>query len=246
MPRLLRALFLLFVLPVLGMPLPAAGASMADRWVGGLKEVDQKLRAQQWDEAAKLSRRVSREMVGGAGRERDVAYSLAVVSVFRAIAEAGLGHQDEADWYWDIALNLVPGIGTTDLSPYGAPAAELKKRKLRAAHQAPEVQGDLWTADGQEVPGAKVERPKVIRQVRPEYPDALIQERVPGQVVVEGVIGTDGRLSRPLVLNVQGGGPGMKYAALESLGQWRFEPARLEGKPVPVYYVLTINFKIGR
>jgi TonB family protein len=242
----LRALFLLFVLPALAMPLPVAGASMADKWVAGLKEVDRMLRAQQWDDAAKQARRVSRQMLGDAGRDRDVAYSLAVVSAFRAIAEVGLGQQDAAAWYWDIALNLVPGIGTTDLAPYGAPAAELKKRTLRAAHQAPKIQGDLWTADGQEVPGAKVERPKVIRQVRPEYPDALIQERVPGQVVVEAVIGTDGRLSRPLVLNVQGGGPGMKYAALESLGQWRFEPARLEGKPVPVYYVLTISFKIGR
>jgi TonB family protein len=246
MPRFLRAPFLLLALSALTIPLPVAGASMADKWVAGLKEVDRMLRAQQWDDAAKQAQRVSRQMVGDAGRDRDVAYSLAVVSAFRAIAEAGLGHQDEADWYWDIALNLVPGIGATDLSPYGAPAAELKKRTLRTAHQAPKVRGNLWTGDEQEVPGAEVERPKVARQVKPEYPDALIQERVPGQVVVEAIVGTDGRLSRPLILNVQGGGPGMKYAALEALGQWRFEPARLRGQPVRVYYVVTINFKIGR
>jgi Gram-negative bacterial TonB protein C-terminal len=28
--------------------------------------------------------------------------------------------------------------------------------------------------------------------------------------------------------------------------QWRFEPAKLEGKPVKVYYVLTINFTLKR
>jgi hypothetical protein len=246
MPKLHRAIFLLFTLSTLALPMLAVGASIADRWVGGLKEVDQKLRAQQWDEAGKQARRVSRQIVGDAGRDKDVAYSLAVVSVFRAIAEAGLGNHDEAAWYWDTALNLVPGIASTNLAPYGAPAAELRKQTLRTAHQAPNQEGNLWTLDGQEIPHDKVERPKVIRQVRPEFPDALAHEGIPGRAVVEAIIGVDGRLRQPLVLSMEGGGPAMKYAALESLGQWRFEPARLEDKPVSVYYVLTINFKFGR
>jgi TonB family protein len=238
-PSARRAVFLIsaFVL--------AAGASAASPWVNGLKEVDQKLRAQQWDEAGKMSQKMARQIAGDAGRDKDTAYSIAVASVFRAIAEAGQGHQDEALWYWDTALNLVPGIATTDLTPYGAPAAELKKETLRTAHQAPKKKGDLWTVDEREIPLDKLERPKVISQVRPDYPSALVQEGVPGKVVVEAIIDTDGRLRRPLILSAQGGGPGMKYAALEAVDQWRFEPARLEGKPVAVYYVLTINFEVG-
>ena len=38
----------------------------------------------------------------------------------------------------------------------------------------------------------------------------------------------------------------MQYEALEALRQWRFAPAKLEGKPVKVYYVITINFALRR
>jgi hypothetical protein len=246
MPKPRRAILLLCTLSAFALPGLAAGASMADRWVGGLKEIDQKLRAQQWDEAGKQARQLGRRMVGEAGRDKDVAYSFAVVSVFQAIAEAGLGNQEEAAWYWDTALNLVPGIASTNLAPYGALAAELKKRSLRSAHQAPHHPGDLWTTDGQEIPSDKIERPKVIRDVMPEIPSALAHEGVLGGVVVEAIIGTDGRVRQPVVLSMEGEGPAVKYTVLESLGQWRFEPARLEGKPIAVYYVLTINFRVGR
>jgi TonB family protein len=235
-------MFLLLALLTVVLPGLAAGASLADRWIKGLKEVDQELRTQRWAEAGKQARRVTHEMVNDAGRDKDVAYSLAVASVFRAIAEEGAGNDDEAAWYWDTALNLVPEIYKTDLTPYGAPAAALKERRLRIG---PLVTGEgLETPDGQSIPFDKVERPRIVQQVRPDYPDALVQLGAPGRVVVETVIGIDGRPRQPRVLEAQGGGPAMKYAALEAVGQWRFEPARLEGKPVKVYYILTVNFQL--
>jgi protein TonB len=69
--------------------------------------------------------------------------------------------------------------------------------------------------------------------------------RVTGEVVVEAIIREDGVPYRPRVLK-PGGGPAMQYEALEALRQWRFAPAKLEGKPVKVYYVITINFALRR
>jgi protein TonB len=66
--------------------------------------------------------------------------------------------------------------------------------------------------------------------------------RVAGKIVVETILGEDGVPRHPLVLTQGEGVPAMKYVALHSLREWRFEPARLEGKPVKVYYVLTVNF----
>jgi hypothetical protein len=37
---------------------------------------------------------------------------------------------------------------------------------------------------------------------------------------------------------------GLTETAIESLLQWTFEPATLDGKPVAVYYNLTFNFRL--
>ncbi len=34
------------------------------------------------------------------------------------------------------------------------------------------------------------------------------------------------------------------FAVLETLRSWRFKPATLNGQPVPVSFVFTVNFKI--
>lgn len=244
MSRFLRARFLLLVLLVLGVPSPAAGASMADKWVGGLKEIDQKLRSQQWKDAAEQSRQVAEQMVAGGANDENVAYSLAVVAVFRALAEKGLGDDEEAEWYGDLALNLVPDIGKTNLKPYGAVGAAVKQ-ELLDFNPNPKHPADLEIPK-EEPPHGDITRPVIRKQVKPVYPMGLIVEGVVGRVVVETVIDVDGRPKHCRVLDMQGGGPAMKYAALDALGQWRFDPSRKDGKPVKVHYVLTVNFKHGR
>jgi TonB family protein len=38
---------------------------------------------------------------------------------------------------------------------------------------------------------------------------------------------------------------GLDQAALDAIKEWRFEPARLmDGRPVAVYYTLTVNFEL--
>jgi outer membrane biosynthesis protein TonB len=34
-------------------------------------------------------------------------------------------------------------------------------------------------------------------------------------------------------------------SALDAVCDWRFKPATLDGRPVKVYYTLTVNFEIG-
>ncbi len=35
---------------------------------------------------------------------------------------------------------------------------------------------------------------------------------------------------------------GLDHAAVDAVKKWRFKPATLNGRPVNVYYVLTVNF----
>jgi hypothetical protein len=228
------------VLLLLASALPVL-ADPADTWRAALKEVDQKLRAQQWEAAGKQARKVARQIVEGAGTGEGASYSLAVVSAFQAIAEAGQGHEDVADWYWATALNLFPEIVKTDLKPYGPVAAGLKERQVRFIGTEPPSPA---SPDGifLKEPTGDVQRPKVLRQVSPKFPEGLRKLGVAGDIQVEAIIGEDGVPRHPLVLTVGHTVPAMKYVVLDSLKEWRFEPARLEGKPVKVYYVLTVNF----
>lgn len=215
-------------------------------WRQGLREVDEKLRAGKWKDAEKRGRRLSQEILGGAGAGEGAAYSLAVASAFRAIAEAGLGEEQDAAWHWDMALNLFPDIGKTNVSPYGPKAAELRERVLRPIDPIVTPDQIRILREGgtvEEKSALQVERPRIVKQTAPEYPQTLNALGTEGWVVISTVIELDGRPVSPKVMKVEGGGPAMAYAALEALGQWRFEPAKLDGKPVRVFHVLTVNFK---
>ena len=37
---------------------------------------------------------------------------------------------------------------------------------------------------------------------------------------------------------------GLDRAALDAVEKWKFKPATLEGKPVKVFYTLTVNFNL--
>ena len=218
----------------------AAAGSLADRWLSGLKEIDQLLRSQQWQAAAEQSQKIADQIVTTGGPDANVAYTLAVVSVFRALAEKGRGDSDAATWYCDVALALVPEIGKTDLKPYGNLGAEIKEELLRSQSS---LKSPVETGKTAEERRRDVSRPVIRHQVKPVYPAGLSQMGMAGRVVAETIIDVDGRLKRCRVLERQGGGPAMTYAALDALRQWRFDPARLDGQPVKVYYVLTVNFK---
>jgi Gram-negative bacterial TonB protein C-terminal len=245
-PRIATLVLLLAsTLPVLAQSNPR----IADLWRAGLKEVDQKLRNQDWKAAAKQGRKVAHDIVETAGTGEGASYSLAVVSAFRAIAAAGMGDAEEAAWHWDTALNLFPDIATTQVAPYGPAAAELQRRQLREP-EPDELRNQVLKLVGQE--GSvdvrlgdrtlNVTRPVIVKQPRPDFPTALSILGADGVVVVSVIIGEAGRPRQPRVLTLQDGGPAMKYVALDSLREWRFEPAKLEGKPVAVYYALTVNF----
>lgn len=226
---------ILLVLVAGALPL-LAQRSLSAWWLADLKQADQNLRSQEWKQAGKRARRVAVEMVDNVGTGSEAAHSLAVVTAILAIAEAGLGHQEDAEWLWDSALNLDSGIAQTDVSGYGPAAADLRKRSLRSKEAEDKV-----TAEHKEV-----EAPRIIHQTKPDYPEALRRLGVGGDVAVSAIIGTDGRPRQPLIVDAHGGGPALKYLALDTVRKWRFEPAKLNGQPVKVYYVLTINFHVRK
>jgi TonB family protein len=90
--------------------------------------------------------------------------------------------------------------------------------------------------------GGKVAKPSKVYGLQPVYTEKARKAHVQGVVVLETIIGRDGCLSHIHVL--KGLPDGLDRAALMAVENWVFDPATLDGKPVKVYYTLTVNFQV--
>ena len=90
-------------------------------------------------------------------------------------------------------------------------------------------------------PGGDLRPPTRIKDVQPAYPAIAQSARVQGIVIVEAIIGTDGKIRDAKVLRSI---PLLDQAALEAVRQWEYTPSRLNGVPVPVLMTVTVNFTL--
>ncbi|HEX4959534.1 MAG TPA: TonB family protein [Thermoanaerobaculia bacterium] len=97
------------------------------------------------------------------------------------------------------------------------------------------------SSDTRKVEG-EVTRPEILFQQRPVYTEQARMAKTTGIVILEAIIDKEGcvRSMRPL----QELGNGLTEAAMTAVQQWVFKPATLQGEPVRVFYVLTVNFQV--
>jgi TonB family protein len=89
--------------------------------------------------------------------------------------------------------------------------------------------------------GGNILPPKKTKDVRPAYPAIAQSARVQGVVILEAIIGVDGRVQDAKVLRSI---PLLDAAAIEAVRQWEFTPTTLNGLPVPVIMTVTVNFML--
>jgi TonB family protein len=90
--------------------------------------------------------------------------------------------------------------------------------------------------------GGEVTRPEKISGEEAVYKEAARRAGIAGIVILEAVIDEQGNVTKPRVL--KGLPMGLDLAAVEAVETWKFKPATLDGRPVPVYYVVTVNFQL--
>ncbi len=90
--------------------------------------------------------------------------------------------------------------------------------------------------------GGDVKAPEKLFAPQPVYTEIARKARVQGVVIVQAIIDKAGNVTNIKVL--KGLPMGLEEAAVEAMKQWKFKPATLNGRPVTVYYNLTVNFKL--
>lgn len=83
--------------------------------------------------------------------------------------------------------------------------------------------------------------PKLIHKVEPVYTKAAREAAVQGTVVLDVVIGVEGKITAVRLLSPMGFG--LDEEAERVAAQWRFQPAKKMGQPVPVAATLEVNFR---
>jgi TonB family protein len=90
------------------------------------------------------------------------------------------------------------------------------------------------------VKGDGISDPSILKKVRPNYSEAARVNKIQGGVVLGIVIDTAGDVVNFTVL--KGIGFGLDEQAIEAIVNWKFNPARKDGKPVASKATVDINF----
>jgi TonB family protein len=138
-------------------------------------------------------------------------------------------------------------------------AAGKTGRQLRL-HSAPVHELESWKDAPKEVTiysaapnsqsGAKVERiggatkaPVPVHTIDPPFSEEAKRKHIKGGVcMVQIIVDEHGVPQDPRIVKALG--YGLDEMALESVKQYRFKPATKDGKPVPVYMTIAINFQL--
>ena len=105
--------------------------------------------------------------------------------------------------------------------------------------------GDGGDGNGEQIlpVGGDVRAPILLQRVEPDYPESARRARLQGTVILEATITTSGEVQQVRILKSVN--PLLDEAAVRAVRVWRYRPATLNGRAVPVYLTVTVKFGIN-
>jgi TonB family protein len=85
------------------------------------------------------------------------------------------------------------------------------------------------------------ELPEAITKVSPDYPDIARQSGIEGTVMVQALVGKDGKVRDTKVVKSI---PVLDDAAVRAVQEWVFKPALTNNKPVAVWVAIPVRFAL--
>ena len=93
-------------------------------------------------------------------------------------------------------------------------------------------------------PGNGVSWPSLIVEVKPAYTADAMRARIEGVVELEIVVLADGTVGRITLTRSLDSRFGLDEEAIKAVRRWRFDPAKLAGKPVTVRVPVEVSFRL--
>lgn len=86
--------------------------------------------------------------------------------------------------------------------------------------------------------------PECIRSVLPHYPDSAKKDKIEGEVWLQVLVDEKGTVREVNVFRKSGTIAGFEETAVEAAWQWEYRPAICNNKPVAVWIVYALKFKL--
>ena len=84
----------------------------------------------------------------------------------------------------------------------------------------------------------------IVKKTPPKYPDSARQNHISGTVVLNAIIGRDGKIRDLELLTAPDGS--LATASMEAVKTWQYKPYFVDGKPTEVETTITVNFAFNR
>jgi protein TonB len=86
--------------------------------------------------------------------------------------------------------------------------------------------------------------PVGVYRPQPEFPEPARKIRLDGRVILRAVVDSGGNVGDIEILFVTEPDLGYSAAAIEAVGQWRYQPGELRGRAVPVRMTVVVDFNL--
>jgi TonB family protein len=87
------------------------------------------------------------------------------------------------------------------------------------------------------------EAQRIVKKVAPLYPESARSAGVAGEVMLDAVIGADGKVLSLRVMNTEVD-PSLATSAVEAVRQWRYKPTLRNGSPVEVETTVMVKYSL--
>jgi hypothetical protein len=136
-----------------------------------------------------------------------------------------------------------PLAAASSRAPVEQPASKKNASRVTKARKPSLVRPAVRPPSNLEVTSGKesvVVPPRLIHSARAVATLEALRDFERGNVVIDAVVGTSGEVN---FIRVISGPPSLRGPAVESLKQYKYEPATRNGQPVPSHVTITIHFR---
>lgn len=225
---------LLLSLPLSAPPLFAQAEPLpASQWDKSLARLEALVTEGRYEEAEKRAGKLLTDMVNRIGfYEADPRFTARAV-LYLAVAEMGLGQDDEARWHLYVARNLDRKLIGDDLERYGDTGVTAGRTPYRGLGKIPT---EILAAEPKVAEGAAY-RPLVLesnsssRMVLPCTRVTYDRAHMPESITVEILVDPEGLPLQPRLVS-RPKFPLFVLLALEQLQDWRYRPAAKGDQPI--------------